>query len=162
MSLHVKAQDVPRRKRVHTGERGHGSMVVRKVYGNNCDLMVAVRAPGYKTKPHFHESDQINHILDGEIWYFVEDEGFLCKKGDFVRIPGNKIQWEWNCSDSDVVVIETHSPPMIGGQSIEGAVALFREGETPEIQGPGENKFVSYDTDTVERKYNLGPDQTKE
>jgi quercetin dioxygenase-like cupin family protein len=155
MSLHVKAQDVPLRKRVHTGERGQGSMVVRKVYGNACDLMVAVRAPGYKTRPHFHESDQINHILEGEIWYFIEDDGFLCRKGDFIRIPGNKIQWEWNRSDADAVVVETHSPPMIGGQSIEGAVALFPDGETPQVQGPGENQFVSYDTDSVERKYNL-------
>jgi quercetin dioxygenase-like cupin family protein len=155
MSLHVKAQDVPERKRVHDGARGRGSMVVRKVYGNSCDLMVARRAPGYKTKPHFHESDQINHILEGEIWYFVEDEGFLCKKGDFVRIPGNAIQWEWNCSDAEAIVIETHSPPMIGGQSIEGAVALFKEGVGQEVQGPGENKFVSYDTESIERKYNL-------
>lgn len=155
MSLHVKSQDVPERKRVHDGARGQGSMVVKKVYGNSCDLMVARRAPGYKTKPHFHESDQINHILEGEIWYFVEDEGFLCKKGDFVRIPGNAIQWEWNCSDAETIVIETHSPPMIGGQSIEGAVALFKDGVTLEVQGPGENKFVSYDTESVERKYNL-------
>jgi quercetin dioxygenase-like cupin family protein len=155
MALHIKSQDVPERKRVHTGERGEGSMVVRKVYGNGCDLMIARRAPGYKTKPHSHESDQINHILEGEIWYFVEDEGFLCKKGDFVRIPGNKVQWEWNRSDADAVVVETHSPPMIGGQSIEGAVGLFKEGVAPEIQGPGENKFVAYDTDSVERKYGL-------
>jgi len=36
MGLHVKAKDVPERKRVHNGEKGEGSMVVRKVYGNEC------------------------------------------------------------------------------------------------------------------------------
>ncbi|MGH7834404.1 MAG: cupin domain-containing protein [Candidatus Binatia bacterium] len=155
MGLHVRSEDVPERKRVHNGEKGWGSMVVKKVYGNECDLMVAVRAPGYRTRPHFHESDQINYIVEGEIWYFVEEEGFHCKKGDFVRIPSNKIQWEWNRSKGQAVVIETHAPPMIGGQSIEGAVGLFGEAEKPAIKGPAENAFVSYDTAAVQKKYNL-------
>jgi quercetin dioxygenase-like cupin family protein len=155
MALHVKGEDVPERKRVHNGEKGWGSMVVKKVYGNECDLMVAVRAPGYRTRPHFHESDQINYILEGEIWYFVEEEGFHCKKGDFLRIPSNKVQWEWNRSNAQAVVIETHAPPMIGGQSIEGAVGLFGEAEKPAIKGPAENVFVSYDTEAVQKKYNL-------
>lgn len=155
MALHVKAKDVPERKRVHTGEKGQGSMVVKKAYGNECDLMIAVRAPGYRTRPHFHASDQINYILEGEIWYFVEDKGFHCEKGDFVRIPSNKIQWEWNRSDANAVVVETHAPPMIGGQSIEGAVSLFDETETPAISGPAENIFVAYDTEAVEKKYDL-------
>ena len=155
MALHVKGKDVPERKRVHTGEKGQGSMVVKKAYGNECDLMIAVRAPGYRTRPHFHASDQINYILEGEIWYFVEDKGFHCEKGDFVRIPSSKIQWEWNCSNANAVVIETHAPPMIGGQSIEGAVGLFDESETTAIKGPAENVFVSYDTQSVEKKYHL-------
>jgi quercetin dioxygenase-like cupin family protein len=45
--------------------------------------MVATRPPGYHTKPHMHVSEQINHVLEGEIWFFVEDKGYLCKKGDF-------------------------------------------------------------------------------
>jgi quercetin dioxygenase-like cupin family protein len=155
MALHIKGKDVPERKRVHTGEKGQGSMVVKKAYGNECDLMIAVRAAGYRTRPHFHASDQINYILEGEIWYFVEDKGFHCEKGDFVRIPSNKIQWEWNRSGADAVVVETHAPPMIGGQSIEGAVGLFDESEIPAIKGPAENVFISYDTEAVEKKYNL-------
>jgi quercetin dioxygenase-like cupin family protein len=155
MPLHVKAEDVPERKRVHDGQKGWGSMVVKKVYGNESDLMVAVRAPGYRTRPHFHDSDQINYIAEGEIWYFVEDEGFHCKKGDFVRIPANKVQWEWNRSGAPVVVVETHAPPLIGGQSVEGAVGLFGEAETPAIKGPAENVFVSRDTEAARRKYNL-------
>jgi quercetin dioxygenase-like cupin family protein len=156
MALHVKAKDVPERKRIHNGEKGQGSMVVKKAYGNECDLMIAERAPGYRTRPHYHASDQINYILEGEIWYFVENQGFHCQKGDFVRIPWNKIQWEWNRSDVKAVVVETHAPPMIGGQSIEGAVALFGESETPAINGPAENVFVSFDTEAVEKKYISG------
>jgi quercetin dioxygenase-like cupin family protein len=118
--------------------------------------MVAVRAPGYRTRPHFHASDQINYILEGEIWYFVEDEGFHCKKGDFIRIPSNKVQWEWNRSSAQTVVIETHAPPLIGGQSVEGAVGLFGEAEEPAVKERVENVFVSRDTEAVQKKYNLG------
>ncbi len=76
MPLHVKSSDIPEAKRVQSGEAGTGSMVVRKGYGNECSLMIATRAPGYHTKPHQHESEQINYVMDGEIWFFVEDKGF--------------------------------------------------------------------------------------
>ena len=110
MPLHVKSTDVPEVKRVQSGEAGTGSMVVRKGYGNECSLMIATRAPGYHTKPHQHESEQINYVLDGEIWFFVEEKGFHCKKGDFQRIPANTIHWAWNRSDSEAMVAEAHAP----------------------------------------------------
>ena len=153
MPLHVKAKDVPERTRVQKGPTGEGSMVVKKGYGNECSLMIAVRAPGYHTKPHAHESEQLNYVLEGEIWFFVEDQGFHCKKGDFQRIPANKTHWAWNRSDSSATVVEAHAPGLIGGRAAEGAVGLFDEGETPEIKGPGENKFVEYDSETTEQQY---------
>ena len=51
MALHVKDQEIPRRQRVQKGETGEGSMVVKKGYGNECSLMIAVRAPGYHQTP---------------------------------------------------------------------------------------------------------------
>ena len=119
-------------------------MVVRKGYGNECSLMIATRAPGYHTKPHQHESEQINYVMDGEIWFFVKDKGFHCKKGDFQRIPANTIHWAWNRSDKDATVAEAHAPGLIGGRAGENAVALFDDGETPQVRGPGVNQFVPY------------------
>ncbi len=153
MSLHARSEDVPERKRVQSGATGEGSMVVRKAYGNECSLMMAVRAPGYHTKPHVHESEQINYILEGEIWFFVEEKGFHCKEGDFQRIPANRVHWAWNRSDKDVVVAEAHAPALIGGMAGESAVALFDDGEKPLVRGPGENKFVPYDVAATESKY---------
>lgn len=153
MALHVKREDVPERKRVQSGATGEGSMVVRKAYGNECSLMIAVRAPGYHTKPHVHLSEQINYVMDGEIWFFVEEKGFHCKKGDFQRIPANKIHWAWNRSDGNATVAEAHAPGLIGGGLKEAAVALFDEGEEPEIRGPGTNEFVRYDSESAEAKY---------
>ena len=156
MPLHVKSADVPERKRVQSGATGTGSMVVRKAYGNECSLMIATRAPGYHTKPHMHESEQINYIIEGEIWFFVEDQGFHCKKGDFQRIPANKTHWAWNRSDKDAVVAEAHAPGLIGGRAGEMAVPLFDEGESPQVRGPGENKFVPYDSEKTEARYPNG------
>jgi quercetin dioxygenase-like cupin family protein len=128
-------------------------MIVKKAYGNECSLMIATRAPGYHTKPHMHESEQINYIIEGEIWFFVEDKGFYCKKGDFQRIPANKTHWAWNRSDKDAMVAEAHAPALIGGRAGEMAVALFDEGESHQVRGPGENKFVPYDSEKTEAAF---------
>lgn len=152
MALRVKADDVPVKRVVLSAEQGQGSMVVRQAYGNESSLMVATRPPAYHTKPHMHVSEQINHVLEGEIWFFVEEQGYLCKQGDFQRIPGNKVHWAWNRSTADAVVVESHSPPLVGGEIIKGAAGLFDEGEAPKLRGPGENQFVAYDQEGVERK----------
>jgi quercetin dioxygenase-like cupin family protein len=154
MALHVKREDIKERRRIQPGG-GHGAMGVRKAYGNECSLMIASRPPGYHSKPHRHASDQIIYVLEGEHWFFVENQGFHCKKGDFVRIPANGIQWDWNRSDAESVVVETHSPPMIGGPSGDGAIPLFDEGEKPQVQRVGVNVYVDHDFEAVERKYNL-------
>jgi quercetin dioxygenase-like cupin family protein len=155
MALQVKDNDIPRRKRVQQGVTGEGSMVVKKGYGNECSLMVAVRAPGYHTKPHAHASEQINYVLEGEIWFFVEDRGFHCKPGDFQRVPALKTHWAWNRSQQSATVAEAHAPALIGGRSAEGAVGLFDDGETPAVRGPGENQYVAYDAAAAEKKLGL-------
>ena len=115
--------------------------------------MIASRAPGYHTTPHVHVSEQINYVQEGEIWFFVEDQGFHCKKGDFQRIPANKIHWAWNRSDKDTVVVEAHAPGLVGEKAGNGAVSLFDAGEAPQLRNPGVNQFVTYDSAAVEKKY---------
>ena len=85
--------------------------------------MWATRAPGYHTTPHAHEAEQINYVLEGEIWFFVEDRGFLCKAGDFHRIPGHKIHWAWNRSNADAVVVEAH---LAGARGRKASANLYR------------------------------------
>ena len=153
MALHVKNIDVPERKGVRTGAEGQGSMTSVKGYGNECSLMIASRAPGYHTMPHVHRSEQINYVQEGEIWFFVEEQGFHCKQGDFQRIPANKVHWAWNRSDRDTVVVEAHAPGLVGEKAANGAVALFDINESPALRNPGVNQFVPYDSAAVERKY---------
>jgi quercetin dioxygenase-like cupin family protein len=153
MPLHAKRESVPERKATRAGSEGEGSMISYKGYGNECSLMIAMRAPGYHTRPHVHESEQINYVLDGEIWFFVEGQGFHCKKGDFHRVPANKVHWAWNHSNQEATVAEAHAPGLIGERAGQGAVALFDEGEKPAIRGPGANRYVPYDSTAVEKKY---------
>jgi quercetin dioxygenase-like cupin family protein len=153
MALHVKSKDVPERKGIRAGSEGEGSMVSHKGYGNECSLMIATRAPGYHTRPHVHESEQINYVLDGEIWFFVEGQGFHCEKGDFQRVPANKVHWAWNRSDKEATVAEAHAPGLIGERAGQGAVALFDEGEKPDLKNIGVNRYVEYDSAAVERNY---------
>jgi quercetin dioxygenase-like cupin family protein len=128
-------------------------MISRKAYGNECSLMIASRAPGYHTTPHVHESEQLNYVQEGEIWFFVEDQGFHCKQGDFQRIPANKVHWAWNRSDKDAVVVEAHAPGLVGEKAANGAVPLFDENEPLQLRNPGINTFVPYDSAAVEKKY---------
>ena len=83
-----------------------GSMVTKMVYGNDCNLMLAIRGPGYHSNPHKHDAEQLNYVLEGEIWVFIDDDGFLAKKGDFCRIPRNALHWAWNRSNADCTVLE--------------------------------------------------------
>jgi len=155
MALHAAGADIPEKRSVRSGEKGVGSVMTKRVYGNNSSVEIATRAPGYHTTPHAHEGEQINYVLEGEIWFFVEDQGFLCKKGDFSRIPANAIHWAWNRSDQESVVIETHAPTQIGGSAGAKAVGLYREGETPQVKEISSNRHVPYDWEATERKYNL-------
>src|SRR6266498_2872406 len=153
MSLHVKEADVPKRQVVRTGVEGEGAMVVRRGYGNECSLMHAIRVSGYHTTPHQHIAEQINYVLEGEIWFFVEDQAFHCTAGDFQRIPSNKVHWAWNRSDSPATVMEVHSPALIEGYDPAELTPLFAEGENAAARTPCKNEWVEFDQAAVERKH---------
>jgi quercetin dioxygenase-like cupin family protein len=152
MALHCKAEDIPNRQVVRSGEQGVGSMIVKRAYGRECSLMHAVRAPGYHTTPHAHAAEQLNHVLEGEIWFFVEDQAFHCKAGDFQRVPSNKIHWAWNRSAGDAIVVEAHSPALVAGPQSEGSIGLFGDGERAAAKDASQNNFVPFDWQSVERK----------
>ncbi len=152
MALHCKAEDIPNRQVVRSGEQGVGSMIVKRAYGAECGLMHAVRASGYHTTPHSHAAEQLNHVLQGEIWFFVENQGFCCKAGDFQRVPANQIHWAWNRSDADAIVVEAHSPALVAGPQSEGSIGLFAEGENATAKDACQNNFVPFDWQSVERK----------
>jgi len=154
MPVHVGADKVLEGENV-LQVRG-GSMSTKMVYGNECNMMVATRAPGYHSNPHRHDCEQINYMLDGEVWVFLENDAFLMKTGDFSRIPRNALHWAWNRSDKDCVLIEVHAPAC-DPLARKNAVGLYAEGETPNLSSAVTTTRTQDDPSALEARI-LGKD----
>ena len=85
--------------------------------GTENSIMFAERGPGYHTRPHRHQAEQMNYIVSGEIWFFVEGNGYRCKPGDFMRVPKGRVHWAYNRGTENCVIIESHCPPLIGNDA---------------------------------------------
>jgi quercetin dioxygenase-like cupin family protein len=79
------------------------------VGGESMSIMFTVR-DGYKARPHFHASEQLSYVIDGEIWTFIEGRAFRSPAGDFVRVPGNADHWAMATPGKPAVVFEVHTP----------------------------------------------------
>lgn len=109
MALLARADEVPDAT-VAMKTFGDGGLSTKQVFGTSVSLMLARRTAGYHSKPHIHNCEQLNYLLEGEMWIFVEDDAFRLRQGDFLRVPTLKVHWAWNRSDEDCVLIEAHSP----------------------------------------------------
>ena len=110
MPLFARGQDVP--DAAVAMQVSGGQLSTKQIVGLDSSLMIARRSPGYHSKPHVHESEQLNYVLSGEIYIFTEDQAFHLQEGDFLRIPPNVVHWAWNRSDRDCELIESHAPPL--------------------------------------------------
>jgi mannose-6-phosphate isomerase-like protein (cupin superfamily) len=149
MPLHAKGADVKEGENV-LQIRG-GSMSTKMVYGNDCNLMVATRGPGYHSNPHRHDCEQLNYVMSGEVWVFVDNDSFLMKSGDFSRIPRNALHWAWNRGTEDCVLLEVHAPacdPLVR----KNALGLYAEGEKPDLSTAVDTIRTGDSPDAAERK----------
>jgi quercetin dioxygenase-like cupin family protein len=116
----------------------------KRVYGNDGSLMVATSPAGYHSYPHKHISEQLSYCLEGEVWIFVGEEGFLLQKGDFHRVPPNQLHWAWNRSDQGVTLVESHTPRTAFPDEPDRQgrlVALFSADEVPQLGEGAPNIF---------------------
>jgi quercetin dioxygenase-like cupin family protein len=111
-SYRVNRRDVKMTERVAMAAVGKSILRSQKVHGTDTSIMFAERAPGYHTSPHQHDCEQMNYIVSGEIYFFVDGRGYRCKAGDVMRIPRNKVHWAWNRGKETAVVFESHAPPL--------------------------------------------------
>lgn len=128
-----------------------GSMKTLFVYGNEANIMVATRSPGYHSKPHKHLPEQLNYAVSGELWIFIEDDGYLLKKGDFLRVPSNALHWAWNRGDVPSVLVQVHAP-VHAPEHRAGTLGLFGAGEKPNVKKSPPPITVDIDTSDVERR----------
>jgi quercetin dioxygenase-like cupin family protein len=118
---HVRIEDVPAVDMAppdgkQTGKGG--ALTAQMVFGSDTSIMIAERETGYHSKPHFHDAEQMNYVMDGSIWFFIGDHGFLAVKGDIVRIPRNAVHWAWVREPGNCVLFESHTPPLIGDEKM--------------------------------------------
>jgi mannose-6-phosphate isomerase-like protein (cupin superfamily) len=119
------------------------AVTTQMAYGNDSSIMIATRPPGFHSKPHHHDSEQLNYVADGEMWIFIGEEGFPLKKGDFFRIPRNAVHWSWNRSDKPCTFFESHAPGIPFDPALkEAATPLFGDGEAPQVVGHVINSYV--------------------
>ena len=152
MSLKASREIVPRR--TVTLEAGT-AFETAFVSGQSANLMVAHRPPGYHSRPHAHDAEQINYVAEGEVWFFVGERGWHLRQGDFFRVPRGVVHWMWNRTDRPLVLIEAHSPSMADDPLFASfGVRLFDAGEDPHLTAGAINRMMpDVDPRPVEAKY---------
>jgi mannose-6-phosphate isomerase-like protein (cupin superfamily) len=129
--LVIALADIPETNLVPRKFLTGGSVGAHIAYGRETSIMIARRQPQYHSKPHAHDSEQLNYVIEGELYVFIESDGFLVKRGDIFRVPRNAIHWSWVQGTTPCVLLETHTPPLIGDPGVMGtAVALIDRDET--------------------------------
>ena len=109
--------------------RAAGGVGAKIVYGMESSFMIATRDAGYHSAPHSHDCEQMNYVLEGALWIFVGDGGFLARAGDFFRIPHGEVHWSIT-AEGPCTMIESHVPGLTGDVSnAANAVGLFAEAE---------------------------------
>jgi quercetin dioxygenase-like cupin family protein len=131
-----------------------GTLTARMVFGSDTSIMLAERETGYHSKPHYHDAEQMNYVVEGSIWFFIGDEGFRAVKGDIVRIPRNAIHWAWVREPGNCVLFESHTPPLIGDEKMrKGAFPLLAADEDRSTIPARENLWADVpDVDAVEAR----------
>jgi mannose-6-phosphate isomerase-like protein (cupin superfamily) len=124
-----------------------GELVTRMVHGNEMSMLYAERPDDYHSTPHVHDSEQLNYVLEGSIWIFLEDEAMLLEPGEFSRIPEMAVHWS-KVEDGPCLMVESHAPPYIGDDDLAGAdnekvVGLFADDEEPDVVAESANVWAS-------------------
>jgi quercetin dioxygenase-like cupin family protein len=132
-------------------QTGHGGALrAQMVFGTDTSIMIADRETGYHSKPHYHDAEQMNYVVAGSIWFFIEDQGYKAVQGDIVRIPRNATHWAWVRDPGGCTLFETHTPPLTGDAKMRAAaVSLLAPGESADAVRGVSNLWSSLDAETM-------------
>lgn len=133
--FNINKDDVPSAGISDSDRLQGGEIETKMVFGNTMSMMYAERPEDYHSRPHVHDSEQFNYLIEGKLWIFIEDEAFLMEPGDLSRIPEMKVHWS-KVEDGPCAMVESHSPPYIGDPDLAGenqskVVGLFSDSEDP-------------------------------
>lgn len=146
MGVYIAKEDIRRREKRSLSAV---PLISEIVYGTNSSLMIGSRPPGYHSKPHVHDCEQLNYVMQGELWLFIERKAYHLRAGDYLRVPPGKIHWSWNKGNEVSVLFEVHSPGLQADWT-DIAVPLFDEGESTETSGSPHNRMVEVPQDIID------------
>ncbi len=151
-SKDIPAVDMAPPKGKQTGKGG--KLLAKMVFGSDTSIMIARREQGYHSKPHYHDSEQMNYVMEGSVWLFVGDQGYRAVKGDIVRIPRNAVHWAWVRDKGGCILFESHTPPLTGDAKMKkGALSLLGPGESRAKVKGIRNLWAAVDNmDEIERR----------
>lgn len=128
--LAVAGEDIPMTVLVPTHQLTAGTVGAHIVHGMQASLMLATREPGYHSKPHKHDCEQLNFVASGELLVFIGDSVVHVREGDMFRVPRNVIHWSRVVGASRCTLIEAHAPPLVGDPGFDRtAVPLLEPDE---------------------------------
>jgi len=141
--LKINVKDLPVIRATPQSQDGKPHVVeARMAYGADTGLMIASRDQGYHSRPHIHDSEQFNYIMEGEIWFFIGEHGFRCRKGDIVRVPRNAVHWTFVRAKEGCTMLETHTPSLTGDPDLKGGFLMVDDDEDAKLTPGVTNIFV--------------------
>jgi quercetin dioxygenase-like cupin family protein len=155
----ITLKDVPDTVLVSATHLSGGSIGAKIVYGTDASMIVATRQPGYHSKPHLHAAEQLNYVLAGELYVFIDRDGFLVKEGDLFRVPRNAVHWSWVQGTKPCVLLEMHAPPLIGDPGVADTAVALMDGadKVADVVRVGSEWPSDIDQATVERRVMAKP-----
>lgn len=151
-SLAYSLNSVPEVELVPSKFLTGGAVTARITYGQDMSLMTATRDPGYHSRPHIHDSEQLNYVLAGELYVFIDEVAIHIRKGDVFRVPRNAVHWSWVQGNEPCTLLEVHTPPLLGDPGLfEGALPLAADDETLDPQKVPSEWPQEFDRDAAEK-----------
>jgi quercetin dioxygenase-like cupin family protein len=150
MALMVRGDEIPEHPPIARQHLRAGEASSRQIYGVESSLSVTARSGGYHSRPHICTSEQLSYVVEGELWVFIDGDGYRLRKGDYLRIPRDVLRWEWNREQTASVIIELHTPPLIASRAVrQKSVGLFDEGEHAVPRSIGQRIFMPDETSSA-------------
>ena len=153
LSLACALESIPELELVPSRFLTGGAVTARIAYGEEMSLMTATRLPGYHSRPHKHDAEQLNYVLAGELYVFIDETAIHVRKGDVFRVPRNAMHWSWVQGTEPCTLLEVHVPPLLGDPGLlDGATPLADANETLSPQTVPSEWPENFDRDAVEKK----------
>ena len=83
--------------------------------GHNFSLMEVELPRDQGPPPHDHPWDEAYYVIDGDVWFLVDDKEYVVGRGDFVYAPGGTVHSFRGAGDTPARVLVFDAPATAEG-----------------------------------------------